>query len=673
MADFNRLKIALYEQMSRMAGSGALFQVDVGKDELWDKYMQGFRPEANPIYIERTEHDCQCCRQFIRACGNVVALIDNKLVSIWDITDVGEDYQPVVDGLSEMVHAQGIRDIFLHYTENLGTDHNHQLLENGKTKTWEHFHFELPSQFVKREQDIGTELSKARSCKDVFKRGLIEISVDAAETILELIESNSVYRGEEKRGVVELFIQYKKAFDKIPPGYQDNYCWDNSVRLGDVARLRNTSIGTMLVDVTEGMPLDTAVFKFNNMMDPTNYKRPTAVITKGMIAKAQKKVAELGVEEIQHRRFAVPEDITVANVLWADRAAKKAMNAFDEMAGEVPVSIGDLKKVDEMDIKTFIETVLPKADTLELMVENRHQGNLMSLIAPINLDAALMFKWGNNFSWTYKAEVADSIKERVKKAGGSVTGVLRYSIQWNDGDNNQNDFDAHCVEPDKNLIYFPKKTRVQPSSGVLDVDIQHPGKAVAVENITWSDINRMQEGPYKMLVHNFQHNGGKTGFTAEIEYDGVIHSYSYTKELRQNELVTVAELDFSREKGIKFLSSLPSTQASKEVWGVPTQQFCKVSMVMNSPNHWDGEKTGNRHWFFILDGCNNDQPARGFFNEFLKEDLREHRKVLEVLGSKTKTAVTDTQLSGVGFSSTQKNHIFCKVTGSFTRTLKITF
>ena len=85
------------------------------------------------------------------------------------------------------------------------------------------------------------------------------------------------------------------------------------------------------------------------------------------------------------------------------------------------------------------------------------------------------------------------------------------------------------------------------------------------------------------------------------------------------------------------------------------------------------EETGNKHWFFILDGCLNPDAARGFYNEFLDEKLTEHRKVFEVLGSKMKVAESTEQLSGLGFSSTQKNSVLCKVTGSFTRTIKINF
>lgn len=671
MTDFGKFKTALQAQFKTMKG-GKLFKTDIDKDVIWETYLNSFPEGSNPIFRERTEHDCQCCKQFIRACGTMVAIVDNKKVSIWDVM-IGGDYQVVADAMAELVTSAKIRNIFIHRESKVGTDFNHEL-KDGNTKRWEHFYIELPAEFVKTGDVIGKATSDASSDKEVFKRGLVEISSEAIETVLELIEQKSIYRGTEHKATVELLQTHKAKFDTIEDEEEkDTYCWFASATLGRAAKIKNTVIGSLLVDISDGVELDKAVKSFETKVAPTNYKRSSALVTQSMIRNAQKKVEELGIGESLQRRYAVAKDITIGNVLFADRSVKKAMNVFDEMVEDVPVKTGNLKKVEDVDVDTFIEKILPKAESIEMLFENKHANNLMSLIAPTHEDSKHIFKWDNNFSWAYTGEVADSIKERVKRAGGDVTGVLRFSIQWNDGDNNQNDFDAHCIEPNGNLISYPKKGRVQPSSGKLDVDIVHPDKSVAVENITWSSKSKMQQGKYKLLVHNYSHRGGRTGFTAEIEYNGQIYSYCYDKELKQGEKVCVAEIEFNRETGIKFIESLPSTQASKEVWDIPTEKFRKVSMIMNSPNHWDGKKTGNKHLFFILDGCKNDSKARGFFNEFLDEGLRDHRKVFEVLGSKMKTEKSDEQLSGLGFSSTQKNHVLCKVGGSFNRTIKINF
>jgi hypothetical protein len=96
-------------------------------------------------------------------------------------------------------------------------------------------------------------------------------------------------------------------------------------------------------------------------------------------------------------------------------------------------------------------------------------------------------------------------------------------------------------------------------------------------------------------------------------------------------------------------------------------------MMMLSPNHWDKNEAGNRHHFFVLDGCTNPERARGFYNEILRSDLIPHRKVFELLADKMKCEESSEQLSGVGFSSTKRDEIICKVNGTFSRVLKIKF
>ena len=671
MSDFIRLKKAVQEQFSLMSKHD-LFKTKVSKDDIWEMYLKSFPDGTNPIFRERTTHDCNCCRQFIKACGNVVAVIEGKSVSIWDV-NVGGYYQDVADAMSKLVKEQSIDNVFLNPERVLGTDKNRELTDDGGIINWDHFHYELPSKFVEDYANIGTILSKKLSAKNVFLRGVSEITINALETAIELIGQNSLYRGQESMDAVETFLREKVAFEKVATSQgKDLFAWVRSAKIGGLSMFRNSAIGTLLVDMSSGVDLSVAVGKFEAMVAPKNYKRSTALVSKGMIDRAEKRINELRIADSLVRRFATINDITVNNILYVDRDSKMIMNVFDEMRQSASTKVQNLDKMETVSIQTFIDNILPKAESVEVLFENSHLNNLMSLIAPVYPDAPPILKWDNNFSWSYSGEVTDSIKERVKKAGGTVSGVLRCSLSWF----NYDDLDIHVIEPDGNHIEFGNKGRVHTSSGILDVDMNVPETESrdAVENIIWTDKSRMQEGTYKLYVNNYtQREDIDLGFDVEIEYGGVTHSFNYPKKVRNGESITVAEFTFSRKSGIKFISSLPQSTAVKEEWGLTTSKFHKVKMVMNSPNHWDGNKIGNKHWFFIIDNCSNPKEAKGFFNEFLDNKLKEHRKVLEVLSTKTNARISDDQLSGLGFSSTMRNHLVCKVSGSFSRTIKINF
>ena len=75
----------------------------------------------------------------------------------------------------------------------------------------------------------------------------------------------------------------------------------------------------------------------------------------------------------------------------------------------------------------------------------------------------------------------------------------------------------------------------------------------------------------------------------------------------------------------------------------------------------------------MLKGAKNTERPNGFFNEYLRGDLISHNRVFEALGARMRVEDDDNQLSGVGFSSTQRNHVIVRVTGHVTRILKITF
>ena len=662
--DFKLLSQSVKAQFESMA-QDQLFVANVDKYEIWETYLEAFPEGTNPIYKERTEHDCNCCKQFIRTVGGAVTIVDGQVKTIWDV-QVGGFYQVVADALAAYVRSKAIKNQLLHFEARVGKNTTVQLTEEGSTITWDHFEVTIPRQYVKT--DIDTILSHSRANHDVLKRSLEEITLESAQTVLELIDQNSLYRGEEHRSIVNKFIQLKRAFDQITDD-KSIFLWEKSMKLKGASRIRNSVIGSLLSDLSDGRDLEGAVKSFEEKVAPSNYKRPKALVTKGMIDQAQKKVAELGFESALGRRYAEASDITINNVLFADRDVQPVMkNVFDDLREETP-SNHNFDKVEEVSVEKFINDIVPGAHSIEAFVENKHNGNFFSLIAPQDTESSNMFKWDNNFSWSYNGEVADSMKAQVKAAGGNVEGEFRASLAWY----SRNDLDLHLVEPNGHLISYNCMGSSN-RKGRLDVDNTRGGTKdkPAVENIFWPKASDMQEGKYKILVHNYAgSNTNEAGFDFELEFKGEIYNMSYARPTIGK--VVCVEFMYTHAKGIEILNSLPTTKTSKQVWGVNTENFRKVNMIMNSPNHWDGNQTGNKHYFFVLDKCANEDSSRGFYNEFLNEELTPHRKVFEILGSKLRVEHSENQLSGLGFSSTQRSSALFKVKGNFNRTVKVLF
>lgn len=664
--NFTTLQNAVAKQFKKMS-ERVLFSMNVDKEELWGTYLRSFPEGANPLYKTRTEHDCGCCRQFIKTLGAAVTLDeDNRVVTLWDF-EVGGTYQAVADAMATFVRRHAIENRFLHYERIIGTANSRQLLEDSGVKTWDHFFVNLPADAVAKKDQIGTLLGEDRTTFEVMKRGLSELTPEAASTVLDLIAQGSLYRGEEHQRAVAAFKRAQDTYLRVPEGAaRDLFIWAN---LSPAARFRNTVVGSLVVDLSEGKDLEDAVKMFESKVAPANYKRPTALVTPAMIAKAQQTVNELGLATALERRYATLDDITVNNILFANRDAKRALNVFDGLSAGAAVDVKKLGKVEEVSLADFLTKVLPTAQSVEVLFENRHVGNLVSLIAPADPTAKPLFKWPNGFSWSYVGDFADSIRERVKAAGGSVTGDFRASLAWF----NYDDLDLHLMQPNRTQIWFRSKQDYT-TGGNLDVDMNAGSGSTrsAVENITFPSRAKMVEGEYILAVNNYQQRETKdSGFELEMEFDGVTHTFAYPNVVKDGQTVVVCKFKYTRKDGLTILESIPSKQTSKTLWALPTQTFQKVRVAMLSPNHWDEREVGNKHYFFMLDGCLNDGTARGFFNEFLNESLTPHRKVLEMVGARMQTSASDTQLSGIGFSSTQRNHLLCRVTGSFSRVVKV--
>jgi hypothetical protein len=662
---FAKLVAASFQEVAKDPN---VFIVDREGDALYEKYLESFPEGTNPIFKTNTEHDCSCCKQFIRRAGAVISIgEDHKVRTVWDRAADGAPafYRQVAVQMRDAVMSVGVKDLFrVGYSETcLGATQTRSLEKNTqRALTWNHLYTgEIPRTLRVASPD--QVRGDYRTTVQVFERGLTELKPDAVEMVRSLINSNALYRGEEHKPALLEFQKMQREYLSL--GYDEKrsfFAWANAG--SRAARFRNTVIGTLVQDLSEGQDLERAVKSFETKVAPQNYKRTTALITPMMIKQAMEKIEELGLESALERRFAVIGDISVNDVKWVDGAAKPLMKGgigdmlMKHASSNKPAS-KDEERAEDISLDDFMTRILPEVTGMEVLFKNDLAGNLMSLTAPKHPEPKQLFRWDNDFAWSYGGNVADSIKERVKKAGGSVTGVLRISLSWY----NYDDLDLHVHEPPGRgaqaaMMHIHFRNKRGWTGGTLDVDMNAGGGQTRepVENVTWA--SKPPDGKYRVVVNNYnRRETSNPGFVIEVESDGKISHYSYNKSIATGSDVEVVSLYVKNglvERVEVATPAITTSNISQEKWGLKTEQYVKVTAVTLSPNYWGDNAVGNKHTFFVLDGAKNDEATRGFYNEFLHPRLEPHRKVFEVIADKTKCEPTPNQLSGLGFSSTKK-------------------
>lgn len=623
---------------------GELYVTNI--EDLFERYLKAWPLEFNPIVKTRTLHDCNTCKSFIRRLGGVVSIIDNEVQTVWQDLDLPEPYKTVADYLDDLVSSRGIVSVFRTKERQYGTEYNYA---NSDNQRHDHFWGRVADRHYSKDK-ADTKRGEVDSIVQVFNRGLEELRTSDLEDVLDLIKNNGIYRGEEHREAVAGFLELARQYRSCD--HKRLFAWEHYENR--FSRFRNTAIGTLLVDLSEGKDLEQAVKAFEVKVAPANYKRPTAIITQKMVEDATQKITDLGLHGAIARRHARLSDISVADVLFVNQESRKKMKSGIEslLEGSVKQPVPRIPNgTVEVTADDFVTKILPGTKELSLVLENRHLGNFVSITGADGPER--LFKWDNNFAWSYDGNVTDSVKQKVKAAGGKVDCKLRVSLSWFNFD----DLDLHARTPRGEHIFFGDK------QGILDVDMNAGGGTTRtpVENLAF---DRLQDGVYKVYVNQYSRRETQdVGFEIEVEHDGVLMQYQYDKGVVGDIPCFQIKVKNGEVENIVVDKALVGNKASKEKWGVKTNTQVPVNLVCYSPNHWGQNKSGAKHLIFALHGCKNPEPTRGIYNEFLRPELEAHRKVFEALGNKTKVSYQEEQVSGVGFTAARGDSVNVIVDG----------
>lgn len=464
----------------------------------------------------------------------------------------------------------------------------------------------------------------------------------------------------------------KKEYDSIDPAKRNNWTWVKSKGY-PFAHFRSELIGTLCVDIQSGKDLREICLEYNRRADPVNYMKATTPITQRQINEAKKFVEENGYEESFNRRCATIDDIAVSEILHINNGEKKVLSIFDSVKASGDKVKIDVKKIPSVPIDKFMDEILPNAQSVEVYLQGKHRNNFVTLITANDKESKPIFQWSNNFSWNYNGGLAgkSQIAEAVKNMGGNIDAPVRCSMIWNEHDDApMTDLDLHCVESHDHIYYMSHNINRNMSlydgqkskgGGVIDIDITRPkdqvSNGIAVENIFYYNI---KDGTYKFYIHNFNDRGGQ-GVRAEIFINGDTYQYEFKGRVTKDIVLatlTVKNGKITIKHGEYFVGE--GEEKSENIYGLDTVKFHPVTLICLSPNYWS-DNTGNKHYFFFLKDCKAPDNMPGFHTEFLNDELRLHRKVLEVLSSTISVESTDNQLSGLGFNATVKDELIVRI------------
>lgn len=708
MIKFNK---QIQVKFAEMQKTGKLFRVKLTGQQIWDLYLSSFSKEDNPVFRDpnSTFKNCNHCKNFIRRYGNIVSIDkDYNIDTMFDVFAESE-FKNTSKVLSNAIKKSEITEVFLETFDELNSlpyescnkknkifqlgvasnvkrytkeeSEKYGVVKPNEIRTFNHMHIFIDKEFV----DISgnsVEFLKGnfRDAKNVFQRAMVEISLDTLNLVKDLINQGSLLDGQTHLYKIEQIIPMKKQYDLLSADKRDNWCWVNSYKL-PFAKFKNELIGVLCTELAEGKELNDACQSWNKRVDPANYMKAVAPITKKQIEEAKKFVEENGYEESFNRRFATIDDIKASEILHVNigKGEIKPISIFDGVKStSTRHKRSEFDGIEEVSIDKFMKSILPECTSVEAYLSNKHEGNLVSLTTANIKESKPIFKWTNNYSWTFNGNLAGKsmIKDAIQSRGGKTEGVLNIRLAF---PNTTSDYDLHVIEPNGNHIYYSNKRQIHRSSGMLDLDAQgsdgHFLPEKRVENVIYTSEQQMPNGKYQVIVNNYAERDRNFGFVVEIEIDGEMTIFNHNAFIPNKASINVCNID-KTVKGFEIQPILPVSQSntiSMEIYRIQTNEFHKVNLVCLSPNHWTGNNVGNKHYFFMLDNCKCQTSIRSFHAENLIPELSQHRKVLEVLGNTTMIEPTEKQLSGLGFNATVKDELIVRLQGSHKRIIKIKF
>jgi len=402
-----------------------LFTTDV--EDLFTTFLK-----ALPDY-ERQYHNCNACRRFINTFGALVSIAPTgELFSpVWSRIGVPEPYAAGVKAMLDRLEKARITGVFFSDVKVWGTP---------VTGEWTHYAISLPVGRINTNRaHTAFQLSaeKTEDFKNV-RRALTEFTEKKLEVAVDILKSDTLYRGDKLLGGAEWLLKCKRLFSNTKHRAKAmNLLWrEISLAPAGFCHPRSGMLSTLLSDLEAGLPFATVKANFEKKMAPLHYQRPQAAPTIGNIAQAEKLVERMGLKASLQRRLARLDE---AELFWEPKQYAAKGGVFGHLL-ENPLlhSLVTTNVPQHISAEKFVEKVLPTADSILLRVLNMHYP-FVTLTTARDPSAPPLFAWDlderrNPVAWY--VHVTGSSPWAFGLSSSSwvdVLGISKHPAQWRGG------------------------------------------------------------------------------------------------------------------------------------------------------------------------------------------------------------------------------------------------
>lgn len=367
------------------AGAEPVFTTDA--DDLFEVYLESF-PEG-PV---RQYHNCHACRRFLERFGGLVTIDDTGRTRsvMWNAQEAPSDLEEGIAALARAVTRADVTGVFLSPLSVWGEP---------RTGIWRHMAItDPPRPYPGGVLTAEQAMAEKREDYKTVSRALGEFKEAVLGDVVHLLRSDALYRSEKVLGQAEWLYELQKARTAARGPSRTNLVWRAIASApAGFCHPRSSMIGTLLADITDGLPFATVAERFREKMSPVRYQRPTAAPSVGTVQQAERVFEQMGAAKSLERRFAKLEEI---QTIWLPEAAKEAARTgglfshlkTKEQIEHPTTSLLHLPPQTLTWVK-FRDTVLPSAQRIQMRAPAL--GAYSAMVTAVHEDAPPIIQWDN--------------------------------------------------------------------------------------------------------------------------------------------------------------------------------------------------------------------------------------------------------------------------------------